>query len=85
MKKVGLLSLAIIATLSLAACGSKDGGDKLTEEQIACRDAIAAHTDGFETTTDGDEVTEGKLVTVHYVGRLSDHELFDTSVEAVAT
>ncbi len=85
MKKFWLISLACMMTIGLAACGSKEATSSLTEEQKACQTAIYAHMDALVETTQGDVVQEGDMVTVDYVGRLSDHEVFDTSVEAIAT
>jgi len=50
-----------------------------------CKQAIAdylaaANLEGTGTVA----VANGHKVTVHYVGRLNDHEVFDTSVESVA-
>jgi FKBP-type peptidyl-prolyl cis-trans isomerase 2 len=57
----------------------------MTEEAKACQTAIAAHVDSLVASTDGDAVQDGDMVTVDYVGRLNETEIFDTSVEAIAT
>jgi FKBP-type peptidyl-prolyl cis-trans isomerase 2 len=57
----------------------------MTDEAKACETAIAAHVNAMVATTDGVAVQDGDMVTVDYVGRLSESEIFDTSVEAVAT
>ena len=50
-----------------------------------CKQAIADHLAAANLEGEGTVVIkDGHKVTVHYVGRLSDSEVFDTSVESVA-
>ncbi len=79
MKKILLLSL-VVTSLVVAGCAKK----WLTEAQQACADAIQQYLATTNTATEGAAVKDGDLVTVDYVGRTSDSEIFDTSVKSVA-
>lgn len=52
---------------------------------IMCKQAIADYLSSANLEGTGTVVVDkGHKVTVHYVGRLSDSEVFDTSVESIA-
>lgn len=79
MKKNLLISLAV-GSLILAGCTKK----WLTDAQQACADAIQQYLATTNAAVQDTPVKDGDLVTVDYIGRTSDSEIFDTSVKSVA-
>lgn len=51
---------------------------------IACNDAIKQYLDSADMEGAGAGIDVGHNVVVHYVGRLDDQKVFDTSVESIA-
>jgi len=86
MKKILWLLCLWVLSLTLVGCSKTATKTKLTDEQLACQTAIQdylANTNINQKIAD-QAVADGDNVTVDYVGRFNDYEVFDTSVESVA-
>jgi FKBP-type peptidyl-prolyl cis-trans isomerase len=46
--------------------------------------AIETYLAQADTKGEGTEIVKGNNITVDYIGRLNDSEVFDTSVESIA-
>lgn len=87
MKKFILLPIIIMACAIITGCGSKKDDVVVTTNTgtLSCKDTIASYLSQADMKGRGDkEVKKGDNVVVDYVGRLSDEEVFDTSVESIA-
>lgn len=52
---------------------------------MSTKEAIAEYLAAADLKGTGEKtVSNGNKITVHYVGRLNDQEVFDTSVESIA-
>lgn len=88
MKKQ-LFILALLASVVLAGCGGKNAtwtGENLSlnESNMTAKQAITAYLEAANKDVQTSLVATGDIVTVDYIGRLDDENVFDTSVEAVA-
>lgn len=91
-----LIALAMVFSIVvMAGCSSSNtevedqailSGDtnETMTETISCEDAIQKYLDDADQEGKGAEIKAGDMIEVHYIGRLNDSEVFDTSVEAVA-
>jgi len=74
MKRIALGLLLVFALLILVGCGSPAEEKTVTtvkENEMKIEDVVVGS---------GAEATAGKLITVHYTGRLEDGTVFDSSV-----
>lgn len=88
MKKQ-LFILSLLASVVLAGCGGKNAtwtGENLSlnESNMTAKQAITAYLEAANKDVQTSLVATGDIVTVDYIGRLDDENVFDTSVEAVA-
>jgi len=72
-----------MTSLLIAWCGTP-GAEKLTAEEETCKAAIALHLESINQNIEETSVNEGDSIVVDYIGRLNDHEVFDTSIKTVA-
>ena len=85
MRKFILLPILLMTCVAIAGCksGAKDATP--TTWNLDCKTAIQTYLDTADMKWRGEkEITKGNNIVVDYVGRLSDQEVFDTSVESVA-
>lgn len=87
-KRWAVLTVALFATLSVAACGGDDAGEAVGTDADAGGDCQTGTeqevTEGLTYVElecgDGDEAATGDAVTVHYTGKLEHGAEFDSSV-----
>jgi len=87
-KKFITLTVIIMTAAIVAWCGSKKdttSASTNTGANPTCQSAIQAYLSGTDMKWRGDrQIKTWDNIVVDYVGRLSDSEIFDTSVESVA-
>ena len=85
MKKFILLPILLMTCAVVTGCKSDKETVVPTTGNVECKVAIQAHLDAADMKGRGEKtITKGNNIVVDYVGRLSDEEVFDTSVESVA-
>ncbi len=90
-KKIMSISLLLACTITLVWCGQKTIQQEQSPNVLSststtmCANAVKDYLAKADTKgKSGKQVQKGHKVTVHYIGRLDDENIFDTSVEEVA-
>lgn len=91
MKKQ-VLMIALAGMLVLAGCGNSNTTTDLTGDQnlsitstgMNTQQAIKDYLTAANTDIQKAKVASGDKIIVDYIGRLDDHNVFDTSVESIA-
>lgn len=91
MKKQ-VLMIALAGMLVLAGCGNSNTTTDLTGDQnlsitsigMNTQQAIKDYLVAANTNIQKAKVASGDKIIVDYIGRLDDHNVFDTSVESIA-
>jgi FKBP-type peptidyl-prolyl cis-trans isomerase 2 len=85
MKKFILLPILLMTCAVVTGCKSDKQASVPTTGNVECKVTIQAHLDAADMKGRGEKtITKGNNIVVDYVGRLSDQEVFDTSVESIA-
>jgi len=84
MKKFITLTIIIMTCAIMTGCG-KSKTTTPSETNLSCQTAIKAYLDKADLKWRWEKaIKEWDNITVDYVGRLNDSEIFDTSVESIA-
>lgn len=88
MKKFILLPILLMTFIAIAWCSSTEKSEGIPQsgtKNTNCKTAIQDYLDKADMKGRGDkEIKKNDNIVVDYVGRLSDEEVFDTSVESIA-